>query len=156
MDMKIFNELEKILDYEVGRATVFLEARELIGKTKGIAKKYDDLLKEASSQEKILADLVNKSSGEKEKISAAEKKASDIEEAAKVKALTIVEKAELEAKSKIDAATAEVAKQKAIEVKATADAKAALDNLSGIQTSLKAAEKEWAATQAKFKAVVGG
>jgi predicted nucleic acid-binding Zn-ribbon protein len=153
--MKI-NELEKIVNDGLVKYKAYKDADDALRQVKSLSQATEDLGKTVAGLGKDRDALLSEVSKLKEKISTAEKKATEIEEAAKVKALTIIERAELEAKSKIDAATAEATKQKAIEVKATADAKAALENLSGIQTSLKAAEKEWAATQAKFKAVVGG
>jgi len=152
--MKI-NELEKIVNDGLVKYKAFKDAGDALSQVRSLAQATEDLGKTVSGLEKDRDVLLSEVSKLSDKIKLADKKAAEIEDAANTKALAIVSKAELEVKAKIDSATAEVAKQNSIEAKAKADAKAALDNLSVIEASLKTAEKEWANTQAKFRAVVG-
>jgi len=152
--MKI-NELEKIVNDGLVKYKAYKDAGDALSQGRSLAQATEDLGKTVSGLEKNRDALLSEVSKLSDKIKAADKKAAEIEDAANVKAADIVSKAELEAYAKVGAAVAEVAKQNAIEAKAKVDAKAAQDRLAIIDASLKAAEKEWAATQAKFKAVVG-
>jgi len=152
--MKI-NELEKIVNDGLVKYKAYKDAGDALSQVRSLAQATEDLGKTVSGLEKNRDVLLSEVSKLSDKIKAADKKAAEIEDAANVKAADIVSKAELEAYAKVGAAVAEVAKQNAIEAKAKVDAKAAQDRMAIIDASLKAAEKEWAATQAKFKAVVG-
>lgn len=153
--MKI-NELEKIVNDGLVKYKAFKDADDVLNQVKGLDQAKTDLGKVVSGLEKQRASLLDETSKINDKLNLAEKQAAEIIASAEKAKAEIIAKAEFHAKSLVDAANSDVSKQKHILEKTKAETKLAQDTLSGLESSLDAAQKEWAATQAKFKAVVGG
>lgn len=146
--MKI-NELEKIVNDGLVKYKVYKDADDALKQVKSLSQATEDLGKTVSGLEKDRDALLSEVSKLSEKVKAADKKAADIEEAAKVKALTIVEKAELDAKAKL----AESDQKLSVMNDAIAKNKDAYNESLALQASLQEKKKELEADQARLNKV---